>query len=80
MPVLTALHQQVTQVGVQTAPGTSVNLVLDQANISMGVARASVQTTVMDTGYNSVARCSLPEGDQSLPLGDHILLATVEKI
>ena len=40
----------------------------------------AAQTAVADTGFNSIAWDALPEGDQSLPLGDHLLPATVGKI
>ena len=35
---------------------------------------------IPNTGYNSVPQRSLPYGDQSLPLGHHLLPATIEKI
>ena len=34
---------------------------------------------IPNTGYNSVARGALPYRNQSLPLGDHLLPATIEK-
>ena len=43
-----------------------------------GIGR-TVVPAVVDIGHNSVDRCTLPEGDQSLPLGDHLLPAMVEK-
>ena len=52
---------------------------VQQARVPEGADESGVPA-VADMAYNSVARWALPEGDQSLPSGDHFLPATVEKM
>ena len=83
MLVPSALPQQGMVLGPHTPTGVSMTAAPNQfyvqyAGVAAGI-RETANPAVVDTRYNSVARCALPEGDQSLPLGDHLLLATVGK-
>ena len=48
--------------------------------ITQEAPRSRDTPLILNTGYNSVVRDAFPSSDQSLPLGDHLLPAIVEKI
>ena len=79
-----ALPQQAAVTGTLSHTGVSMsvapNLVYVQHISGVAEIREVGNPVMADAGYNLLAKCVLPEGDQSLPLGDHLLLATVEKI
>ena len=72
------------QMGTSSPAGGSLNMISTPGIASQsgaGIRLDGVANKYMpETGYNSVLHQALPEGDQSLPLGGHLLPAIIEKI